>query len=161
MFCRKDFLCPLLTIKLYFPFASPWLGIAYIWKLALFIPGSMSMCQPGQVTSTESDAGWGQRGRGPSPALRKPEISPVRQLLAKCCDVPPSQVLPALRMPGEGSWIPLKDSPCIKETQTHYREDGHNERHNGKNIPRSGKESWYISPKVNNPLRKWWSYPLL
>ena len=31
--------------------------------------------------------------------------------------IPPSQVLPALGMPGEGSWIPLRDGPYIKGTR--------------------------------------------
>ena len=112
------------------------------------------MCQPGWVTSTESDAGWGQRSRGPGPALRKPTSLPVGQLLTKCCEHP-SFPGPASTGNARGGLLdPTEGRSLHQGNQTHYREDGRNEKHNG-NITRSGKESWYISPKVNNPLHKW------
>lgn len=47
---------------------------------------------------------------------------------------------------------PTGGRPPDQGKQTHYRAGEHNQRHDGKNIIWSGKESWYISPKVNNPL---------
>ena len=155
-FCRKGLLLMSLTYnKAVFSFSY---SLARNW---LYLETGFILSAPRACVSL---AGWpalsqtldGDKG---AKGLALP-LGSSRSLQSGSCwpnavSIPPSQVLPALRMPGEGSWIPLKDGPYIKGTRSITEKMGIMRSIMEKNVTRSGKESWYISPKVNNPLHKW------